>query len=89
MNQGKDLRMKAPCIILGSLLVAAFSAVSLLDQAEYENKMVSDVKLGNAKLVCEIRNKGVIEIAPNKVVGFDDGVWIFTNGSARECTFVN
>lgn len=45
------------------------------------------VQSGEAALVC-IMKDGDRVIAPSRVTGFVDGVWLFDNGHARNCEVV-
>lgn len=49
--------------------------------------MVEKLHSGEAILQCEMLD-GVRIIDPNKVVGFTNGTWRFTNGSASSCEII-
>lgn len=46
------------------------------------------VKSGEVKLACDMRD-GERVIDPSKVVDLVDGVWVFKNGSAKNCAIID
>lgn len=67
-----------------ALIVIACSAAWLNHSL---NSELYAVQAGEAKLVCVMKDEART-IAPNQVVGLQDGVWLFDNGHARNCAVV-
>ena len=80
MNNGNLL------IVIG-LLMILFGVVGLACNVAHQD-MISDVKSGKVTLICDIKDKGHIEIDPEMVVDRIDGVWIFENGWAKNCATI-
>ena len=51
------------------------------------NSELYAVQAGELTLVCVMKD-GARTIAPNQVVGLQDGVWLFDNGHARNCEVI-
>ena len=52
---------------------------------------MQDIKDGDSTLICNIKGKGWIHIDQQKIKAYisDIGVWVFTNGSAKNCIVKN
>lgn len=46
------------------------------------------VKSGEYHLVCDIKDKGFVDIDPNLLVDLIDDVWVFENGYSKKCTTI-
>lgn len=65
--------------VIGLLLVSAVGYVAVED-----SNIFFKVKSGQVKLSC---NTGFGEkiIAPEHVIAFENGIWIFVNGQSKSC----
>lgn len=74
-----------------ALSILAAGVLAVVVAAFYEQKKtqerVTAVQNGDAVLNCHIGD-GYIDIDPSKVDGLIDGRWVFTNGSASQCVFL-
>lgn len=66
------------------LLFASLFVGALIMGSFVEGNQASKVKSGQVELFCEMQD-GFRSVDADKVLGFQDGVWIFVNGSARNC----
>ena len=72
-------------ILAAAFLTAMGLAVGGLHAMDKNNRRtVEAVQAGQLVLTCEFGN-GTRQVAPERVTGFDDGRWLFDNGSARSC----
>lgn len=67
---------------LGFAVAAGFAAIN-----HSLNSELYSVQAGELTLVCVMKD-GARTIAPNQVVGLQDGVWIFEKGHARNCEVI-
>lgn len=70
--------MKASLIAV--LIVLLCSIILILNTDEVVHQVVS----GDKSLYCEMKD-GYRKIDPSLIVDFEDGHWIFKNGSAKNC----
>lgn len=66
---------------------AAIAGAAVVAISKQERTMVERVQGGADSLRCDMKD-GMREIEADKVVGFEDGVWLFTNGSSKSCYLV-
>lgn len=69
-------------VLTGIAISFCFAAINYAASAD-----LRAVKSGEAKLVCDMKG-GERVIDPDKVVDLLDGVWVFTNGSAKNCEVI-
>lgn len=69
-------------VLAGVAVAVAISAIGCSLDAE-----LRAVQSGEAVLVCAMKD-GARVIAPSRVTGFADGVWLFDNGHARNCEVI-
>lgn len=64
-------------------LVATFTVAFVVFNKPDET--VTKVISGELTLMCELEEKGVTQIDPEKITGREDGYWLFVNGKAKSC----
>jgi len=62
------------------VLILPFYLLHLVNESELNNLKNSD-----NEVICYIKGKGDVIIDKNKIVGFEDGMFIFENGYAKNC----
>lgn len=70
-----------------ALLLASagiFATAGLMYLNGQDNQLAESVRDGTLNLSCEFRD-GWRDVEPEKVKGFNDGRWLFVNGSAVNC----
>lgn len=67
-------------------IIAGVLALALLYCAttESDRKILEQVKSGEKNLFCNFKD-GERLVNPDVIVGFNDGVWFFENGYAKNC----
>ena len=73
---------KLVLVLAGIAISLCFAAINYAASGD-----LRAVKSGEAKLVCDMRD-GMRVIDPELVVDLIDGVWVFTNGSAKNCEVI-
>lgn len=71
---------------LGVIFAAVLAAAAALLFAErvHTNNMLTDLRNGEARLVCDL-GAGLEEIEADRIQGYLDGLWLFDNGHAKSC----
>ena len=64
------------------LLLAVLLAVAFLSWQD--KSLLKQVQAGNKTLACEFKD-GWRVVKPDLIVDLVDGVWVFSNGSAKNC----
>ena len=73
---------KVILISIGAAIAFSFAAINYAASGE-----LRAVQSGEVELVCVI-NDEARTIAPNQVTGLMDGVWLFSNGHAKNCEVI-
>lgn len=73
----KNIKLAACSLICVVVVGFAYTKVS-------DHMLVKSVKQGDKILTCHIGSEDK-QIEPEKVTGFIEGVWLFSNGSASQC----
>ena len=76
-----------PIILLLTGIIIGATATLITHTNKQERTMVERVQGGADSLRCDMKD-GMREIEADKVVGFEGGVWLFTNGSSKSCYLV-
>ena len=83
MNNEKMEAIKQ--IALAAIVIAIiFGLLHYLDKPERDR--LAQVQSGELVLECNMKKTGLTIIAPEKVTGYSDITWLFTNGSSSRCT---
>lgn len=67
------------------LMLAVVAGLVILLNIVLSDNTLEQAQAGVITLQCHMKD-GVRTIAPNQVVGLQDGVWIFEKGHARNCS---
>jgi hypothetical protein len=78
MNVKKSIAIAAGALGLALLYCAL---------TESDRKMLKQVKNGEKYLICNFKD-GERVVNPDVITGFNDGVWIFDNGYAKNCRVI-
>lgn len=70
------------CLIFIPLIL--MSVVSIWILTAQDSMIMLRVKSGDHVLTCDF-NDGSRVVSPDKIEGYSDGRWYFTNGSATRC----
>lgn len=68
--------------VVASLIVAAVTSVYIADA-----RQVRSVQDGSVVLRCHFGD-GMRDVPADRVTGLMDGVWLFSNGHARNCAVI-
>ena len=69
-------------ISIGAAIAFSFAAINYAASGELRS-----VQSGDVKLVCVMKD-GERAIAPSQVTGLIDGVWLISNGHAKQCEVI-